>query len=164
MLLLNPLMVINMSPFSSLDGVVLHWLLQQCQLFHRLWLCPWLSLQLYPCHPCLPLDGLCPSAGCFSTPGELCKLESAPSNAQTFREGWKAQNRWGQVVQWSDIARAVGGMALASGSPGAFQTEGSGRALGKERPGLYSRWLRLQGLCGCLQGGKTLKRHLQAKK
>lgn len=164
MSLLNPLMVINMSPFSSLDGLVLHALLQQCQPFHMLCLSPCLCLHPHPYHSRLPLGYLVPLAGCVSAPGEVCRHEHILDNVTDLQDRLGSPESTG--VEWvkGTLYRLLGERPWPLMQYGTTQIEESMRGLGKERRPRYSSWLGLQGLQGYPLGKGSLERHLQAKK
>lgn len=126
MLLLNPLMVINMSPFSTLDGFVLHSLLQQCQLFHMLCLCPWLSLQFYPAV-------LFPRLAVSAPPESWANTKALPAmlHVWALRASWKAQKPRGPngtVMQHCTgcCCNGLGRMCSPWGNPDWGKHEGVG--------------------------------------
>lgn len=155
MLLLNPLMAINMSPLSSLEGVVLHALLQPCplqpcQLFHVLGMSAWLSLHPHPYHSCLPLGHLVPLARCLDASREVLTF-----TLLTYSTDWEAQRTLGLnglKQHCMGYGRNGHGLSFTMWQPRPRKAW-EGRRGEREKPRLYSSWLRLRGLQGCPLGG-----------
>lgn len=146
-LLLNPLMVIKMSPFSSLDRTVLYSLwFQQCQLFRThitafSWgpLFPfWLLFLPSP----FPQGSLAPLAGRFSKYTEALKRETSSGTLSTFLVAGEACGGPGSELSATDPRCVCCRMELPmlpvhcrASQTGKVGGGGRGGLLGKE--GLY---------------------------